>query len=67
MKCLFPFEDAFGLSSLDYFNYLSMSGGYKVEGTDDVAEFEDTKVCNVICEVCFKGMLALKGDNYAVN
>lgn len=36
-------KDAFGLSSLDYFNYLSMSGGYKVEGTDDVAEFEDTK------------------------
>ena len=37
--------ESLGLSRPDYFNYLSLSGAYKVDGTDDKQEFQDTMVC----------------------
>jgi myosin-1 len=37
-------QQEFGLSSPDYFLYLSQSETYTVEGTDDRAEFKDTTV-----------------------
>ncbi|ESN91017.1 hypothetical protein HELRODRAFT_116401 [Helobdella robusta] len=36
-------KDSYGLTNLEYFNYLSSSGGYNVQGTDDVKEFQETK------------------------
>ena len=38
------FSESLGLSKPDYFNYLSLSGAYKVDGTDDNKEFQDTMV-----------------------
>ena len=37
-------QQEFGLSTPDYFLYLSQSGTYSVEGTDDRTEFQDTVV-----------------------
>jgi len=37
-------SESLGLSKPDYFNYLSLSGAYKVDGTDDNKEFQDTMV-----------------------
>jgi len=36
--------ESLGLSKPDYFYYLSLSGAYKVDGTDDNKEYQDTKV-----------------------
>jgi len=37
--------ESLGLSRPDYFNYLSLSGAYKVDGTDDNKEYQETMVC----------------------
>ena len=39
------FLEHLGISSPNYFYYLNQSGTYKVDGTDDKKEFNDTMVC----------------------
>jgi len=38
------YAESLGLSKPDYFNYLSLSGAYKVDGTDDNKEYQETMV-----------------------
>lgn len=38
-------SETLGLTTPDYYYYLNQTGVYKVDGTDDAAEFQDTLVC----------------------
>uniref|UniRef100_A0A0N5A516 Myosin motor domain-containing protein n=1 Tax=Parastrongyloides trichosuri TaxID=131310 RepID=A0A0N5A516_PARTI len=40
--CNNELKNSFGLTEVDYFNYLNQSGLSKIEGTDDKKEFEET-------------------------
>ena len=41
----FYYLEQFGLTEADYYYYLNQSGCYKVDGVDDVKEYQDTRVC----------------------
>ena len=43
-QLLCVYSGALGLTTPDYFNYLSVSRAYKVDGTDDNKEYQDTRV-----------------------
>ena len=40
----FDYSEQFGLTEADYYYYLNQSGCYKVDGVDDVKEYQDTRV-----------------------
>lgn len=37
-------KEGLGIMTPDYYNYLNQSGTYKVDGTDDRKEYQDTMV-----------------------
>lgn len=42
MKRLTCFLGEFGLTDLDYYQYLSYGGNYRVDGTNDARDFQET-------------------------
>ena len=44
-KWNFIIVESLGITTPDYYFYLNQSGTYKVDGVNDVKEFEDTMVC----------------------
>uniref|UniRef100_A0A4W4GEL1 Osteoclast-stimulating factor 1 n=1 Tax=Electrophorus electricus TaxID=8005 RepID=A0A4W4GEL1_ELEEL len=41
-------KEALGIMTPDYYNYLNQSGTYKVDGTNDSSDFQETMVCRPV-------------------
>lgn len=44
-------KSSLGITSMDYYNYLSLSGSYKVDDIDDKSDFQETLVSSSLYDL----------------
>lgn len=44
-------KSSLGITSMDYYNYLNLSGSYKVDDIDDKSDFQETLVSSSLCDL----------------
>lgn len=44
-------KSSLGITSMDYYYYLSLSGSYKVDDINDKSDFQETLVSSLLCDL----------------
>lgn len=50
-------KSSLGITSMDYYYYLSLSGSYKVDDINDKSDFQETLVSFLLCDLHSGGCL----------